>query len=239
MTRAPEPLATGQVHVWHARLDRADLTPEAVEGWLSEEEKERAARFRVERGRYRFTMSRAFLRGLLARYIGCSPAEVPLERAARGKPALASGPPDLSFNLSHSGELAVLAVCRGREVGVDVELVTGSDRAGRVAARVLSPGELAELRDTAVGGARETAFLSAWTRKEALLKACGTGIDRELAQIEVGTSGDLRAVRLVGHEGEWSVVSFRPAPGYVGAVAAEGTSLEVRGPHEARWALPG
>ena len=215
-----------QVHVWHTRLDERT---QPVEAWLSRAERERAARFRSQRERRRYVAARTFLRSLLARYLSCSPTEVVLGHASGGKPELRSGTGQLRFNLTRSGELAAAAIGAAREVGVDVERVDPARHPERLASRVLSPAEVAELDATAPGAERQQGFLRAWTRKEALLKACGTGIDRELATLDVGID-DARVVTLADRAGSpsaWSVASFDPAPGYVGAVAASGPGLEV------------
>jgi 4'-phosphopantetheinyl transferase len=225
-------LARGQVQVWHGRLDETPLPLALAETWLSGEERQRAARFHFERDRRRFVAACLFLRSLLSRYLDCSPSEIVLGSASGGKPVLTSGGDQLCFNLSHSGELAVAAIGHAREVGVDVEFVGPSRRPELLASRVLSSAERAELDATADGAERQRAFLRAWTRKEALLKACGTGIDRDLATVDVGCDGrpDARVITLADQAGassQWSVVSIHPAPRYVGAVAARGQGLNV------------
>lgn len=224
MTAASEP---GWVHVWHAALDRPAHPPEALVESLSSRERERAARLRFERDRRRYVMAHGFLRGLLARYLGCAPAAVALGLEASGKPRLAA-PATLRFNLAHSGELAVAVVADGRDVGADVERVRAL-RARGLARRVLSARELAELGEERV---TEADLLACWTRKEAVLKASGDGLRRDPATVEVG-SGAAAAATLVtlerngGGGGQWTVVSLAPADGYVAAVAARGPGLEL------------
>ena len=240
-------LADGRVHVWHAALEGAGPSLERAAACLSDEERERAARFRFERDRRRFVLSCAFLRGLLSHYLDCSPREVAMRREPGGKPRLERAPEPLRFNLSHSGELAVAAVAHGGEVGVDVETLGKSRRLDLLERRVLSAGEREQLRTIAEDAARQLAFLRAWTRKEAVLKAIGSGIDRDLTTIDVGVGGgasadgagageeggeglDPRVVTLADQGGipsQWSVASFVVAPGYASAVAASGPELHL------------
>jgi len=229
MTQPLGPPTGRQVHVWHARLDRAELRGEQAKGWLSDVERERAGRRHFDRDRLRFVAGHAFLRALLARYLACSPAEVAITKAAAGKPGLARDDEDLRFNLSHSGDIAVVAVATRHEVGVDVELVSRPRSPEALAPRVLSREELAELAVAGAPAEQRLAFLAAWTRKEAVLKASGTGIDRDLTAIDVGIERGQRVVELAGEEGRssWSVTSFDPPAGYVGAVAVAGHGMEL------------
>ena len=226
MTDAP---AAGEAHVWHAALDGPAPALEALARWLSPEERERADRFRVEHGRRRYVRAHAFLRGLIGRYLGCSPETVALRAGTGGKPELAP-PATLRFNLAHSGELAIAVIAGGREVGADVERIRALRHRSGLARRVLSPAELDELGQ----GLGEVELLSCWTRKEAVLKATGDGLRRDPATVEAGPGGTA-LVTLPGNGsagGQWQVVSLAPAPGYVAAIAAHGPGLELR---EAAW----
>ena len=222
-----------EVHVWHARLDDAALVDGEAWASLSRAERERAARFHLEPHRRRFFASHAFLRELLGRYLDRPAADVELAETPGGKkPRLAAGTGTgtggVYFNLSHSGEVAMAVVGTGREVGVDVESLADRPRPlESLGPRVLSSAELAQLA-AAESSERQRAFLRAWTRKEAVLKAGGTGIDRDLPEVEVGIEAAGRVVALATADGHtsWSVTSVDPAPGYVGAAAVEGVGLE-------------
>ena len=214
----------GEVQLWHAALDAPDVSPDVL-SWLSPSEVDRARRLRFDRDRRRFIAAHGFLRALLARHVGCHPRNVSLRRAPAGKPQLAEGA--VRFNLAHSGELALVALASEREVGADVELVRPLRSPNSLARRVLSPGELAELERTSAAPA--SALLVGWTRKEAVLKACGQGLRREPGSVEVGISASAAARTVsLGDATTWSVVSQAVAPGYVAAVAAEGKGLKPR-----------
>jgi len=165
-----------EVRCWSARLD---VAPDQFYGTLSDDERRRAARFRFERDRRRFIVARGELRELLGRYLDTRASELRFVYNAFGKPALS---PEfggrLKFNLSHSADLALIAIATDREVGVDVEY--------------LRPDE-------------PRTFFEAWTKQEAYVKARGEGL----------SDGPV-----VFAEG-WSLHTFEPAPGYLGALAVE------------------
>jgi 4'-phosphopantetheinyl transferase len=130
---------------------------------LSREERERAERFARVEDRRRWSRSRGVLRALLGNYAGADPKSLRFSIGVHGKPSLAVGPMGLCFNLSHSGNIAIYAFALGCAVGIDVELSGQEIDMLAVAARTLDPQAL------------EREFLSAWVRREALLKCRGIG----------------------------------------------------------------
>ena len=188
---------------------RLDLDPGAVAalaGWLHDDECRRADRFRLARDRRRHVVARGLLRELLAARLGTHPRAVEFSYGAHGKPCLAPGSAaqDLRFSVSHSGELALFAFCRGREVGVDVEAVVPMRDADAVARQFFSPSELRAYR-ALEPDAREAGFFTCWTRKEACLKALGGGLQSFLSELDAPPG--------------WSLSSFSPAPGHAAALA--------------------
>lgn len=202
------------VHVWVASLDRPF---EAFAALLDEGERARAARFAFERHRRRFIVAHAMLRLVLADLLEADPASLRFTTGPHGKPQLADHA--LRFNLSHSGERAAVAVASDREVGIDIEVVRPMSQLGSFAALVLAPAELAALARTA-GSEQTRAVLSAWTRKEALVKARGDGLRENPAALDVGFGPDAAAV------GGLCVRRLDVGDGYVGAVAAVGRHWE-------------
>ncbi|MEU8572516.1 4'-phosphopantetheinyl transferase superfamily protein [Streptomyces asoensis] len=185
-----------QVQVWWARLD--DARP-ALLTLLDPVERARYESTPDPAARGRFLVGCALGRLVLGRLLDLPPADVPLRRVCprcggpHGKPRLRTPPTGLSgepqaldFSVTHSGRLVGVAVCRDGEVGLDVEesgpgTVVDVDSAARVA---LSAAELAALR-ARPAGERQSAFLRTWTRKEAVLKALGTGLTVPLRELEV------------------------------------------------------
>lgn len=166
---------------------------------LDAAESQRAATMSAAAVRADFVTSRVLLRRVLGALLGRPPAAVELVIGAHGKPAvrLRDDEPALHFNLSHSGGLWLLGVARDA-IGVDIEMRAAAPNAARLAARVFSTAENSQLEAAAAVGetARDTAFLRGWTRKEAVLKAVGSGFTLAASTLEVGTDPAPRAVQL-------------------------------------------
>jgi 4'-phosphopantetheinyl transferase len=160
-----------------------------LEAELNEEERERAARFRFATDRKRFIVAHGALRVLLARYIDLRPRDVCFEVGAFGKPRLASGinPVGLCFNISHSGDWAIVAAAKRREVGVDLERIDPKRADGAIVARFFAADERSAL-GLLSGDAWREGFFRCWTRKEAYLKAVGDGLHRPLESFSVSLS---------------------------------------------------
>lgn len=188
---------------------------------LSREERERAARIR--RGRDRWIVGRALLRLVLGGCLGREPRSIEFRLGPNAKPELApdEGEPPPHFNLSHSGRLVLIAVADA-PVGVDVERIRELDLAG-MARQVFRPDEAAALNG--IPAARRTeAFIAAWTRKEAYLKARGLGIGG-MRGVAVDVNPDEPA-RLLGADDSdirrWTLVDLAVEPGYRAALAVLG-----------------
>lgn len=180
-------LEAGEVHLWWGELGRVGIL-DGSRRWLSDDERARSERFRRERDAHAFLQRRLFLRSVLSAYAGRAAHELIFERGALGKPRLCNGG-ELCFSLSRSGERVLLGVARGAELGVDVERreprLEDPEELSRLARRVLTAAESAALERTPAAQ-RVSAFLRAWTRKEAWLKALGLGLSREPDTVEAG-----------------------------------------------------
>ncbi|QXD15524.1 4'-phosphopantetheinyl transferase superfamily protein [Rhodocaloribacter litoris] len=224
-------LDPGEVHVW--RVSLAGVPPPALARVLSPDERARADRFVYDVHRHRFVTARGVLRHLLGRYLGCDPAVLRFNYGPRGKPALAApdGTP-LRFNVSHSHELALVAVACGREVGVDVERCDPRRAAEDIAARFFAPEEVAAFR-ALPPGERVAGFFNAWTRKEAYMKATGQGLalglDRFCVSLAPGAPPALLSTAWNPPDAaRWSLHALDPGPGYAAALAVEGHGLTLR-----------
>jgi 4'-phosphopantetheinyl transferase len=174
----PEPsefpmLSGDALHVWAVPLDRGRATSTTLDERLSPDERDRADGFALVKPRQTFVAGRVALRSLLGEYLQLPPEQVPIVLESNGKPRLVGG--DVRFNLAHSGNLALVAVTRGCEIGVDVELVRPIDHAHEIAARNFHAAEQAAIR-VATAAELPAIFMRLWTRKEAVLKALGTGL---------------------------------------------------------------
>jgi 4'-phosphopantetheinyl transferase len=182
------------------RVDDAGPVDKAFET-LSPEERERAGRFRSETDRACFQAGRVLLRRLLIP--GVDPAGLEITIGSRGKP-LCADPRAPAFNLSHAAGWVALALAPAGKVGVDLESADRRVRVDRLAGRVFSQTEL-----EAVGRGGRRGFLRMWTRKEARVKAEGTGIGTTLKSIDTLEPGG----------GGWVYHAFTPGEGMLGCVA--------------------
>jgi 4'-phosphopantetheinyl transferase len=206
-------LLPGEVHVY-----LADVAAQDTAEPLDEQESARAARFAFEADRRRFVAAHAVLGQILSRYTGRRPAELRFTYGPSGKPALdGGGGPE--FNMSHSGDLALYAVARGRAVGIDVERVQPEVAQELTAARFFTPAET-EALFSLPEGRRARAFFTVWTRKEACLKATGEGLSVPLSAFMVWPEPDP----------PWHVVDLDVGPDYAAALAAQGGGWTLR-----RW----
>lgn len=175
--------APNHVHLWTVPLEQPDEEVEQCARLLSYEERGVAAKFQFAEHRRRYVVAHAALRRILAGYLEQEPAEIQFTQAPGRKPRLLCGDSPC-FNLSHSCELAMVAVSSTREVGVDIEQHRDLDDFELLARDVFAADE--ELRWRAhPGAARTSAFYNQWTMKEALLKAMGVGLAANLRQISV------------------------------------------------------
>lgn len=218
--------------VWCVDLD---ITPDLDQlvATLSQDERIRASGFAFERDRNRFIAARSALRSILAAWVGIPAEELEFEYGTRLKPALAPWcrVADLRFNLSHSKGCALVALTHGHEIGVDVEQARHIDDAHAIVTREFSDGDRAAFEALPLEE-RSEAFIHAWVRKEAFLKATGEGLHRSLADIEV-TFAPHEAARILAVSGDysaserWSMSSLMPRSGYIGAIVAEAPVVEL------------
>jgi 4'-phosphopantetheinyl transferase len=197
------PIAPDEAHVWKVRLDVDSGKYAELLKTLSPEEQRRAGAFRRAAPRQAFAVARAALRRFLARYLGTAPSEIKLCIDANTKPRLAANQNtlDLRFNVAHSGELALVAVTRDCEVGVDVEKFRPVRHACEIASRYFHPEEIKVIVGSPATN-RDDVFLQCWTMKEAVLKAVGTGIANSLEEFVVPCGIDEMAtadVKVAGH----------------------------------------
>ncbi len=174
-----------------------------AEAVLSREEILRTRRFVRPVDSDRFIVAHGALRMVLGLYLSTDPQALEFRAGPMGKPALVQTFTDLRFNLSHSADLALIAVARGREIGVDVERVERGIEFDPIVEHYFEPAEAWDLR-IAPPQERVSRFFDLWTRKEACVKAEGTGLGS------------------AARTDRFQVRSLCPAEGYAGAVASEG-----------------
>jgi 4'-phosphopantetheinyl transferase len=226
----PSPsLEAGTVHVWRISLDQPDETLERFRRTLEPEELNRAGRFHFEKHRRHFVVARGFLRSVVARYLETQPESLRFAYGAYGKPALASAHV-LRFNLSHSHEVALLAVALDAELGVDVEHIRADFATEDIARRFFSRAEV-EAFNALPRAEQVAAFFRCWTRKEAYIKAIGKGLSQALDAFDVTLTPGERPM-LLRAEGDdasrWVMSDIDVGESYAGALAVERPVAEVR-----------
>ena len=227
------------IQIWTAHLSLL-RSNEIVElaALLDAAERSRAARFRFARDRQYYVAARGLLRQLLGTVLNRPASELIFEYGRNGKPAIAgTGSRGLHFNVSHSAGWAMFALAWDRELGIDLEAAGQLARKAQdlfdLAVRVLSPCELAIWRALPSDAARCNAFLRAWTRKEAYLKATGEGLRDRLERIEVAldAADPQRSLTLPCFpQGEeipryWTLYDLPSPLGFAAAVAIEDSRL--------------
>ncbi|WP_420844577.1 4'-phosphopantetheinyl transferase family protein [Legionella cardiaca] len=193
-----------RIDIWEFSL--ANLPPCAT-SLLTKEEHERANRFYFERHQRRFIVARAMLRTILARYLKQDAATLSFEYNHHGKPQVQSS--NLEFNLSHSAELALLAVGRQFPLGIDLEFFSARPYQG-IAKNMFSPQEI--LNFSKLSPARQPlSFFHIWAQKEALIKACGLGLAYPTQQFDVPVVPPTNEL-IVDHKHQttWQMISFMP-----------------------------
>lgn len=225
--------ARGAVHVWSASLARSDAEVAHLAGTLSQDERMRVGRLHAPRDRRHFIVARGVLRALLGGYLGLPPAALGFIYASAGKPEVAHdhGPEKLRFNVAHSDGNALYAISAGHRVGVDIEVVRPLVDMEGVSRLVFSERERQELW-ALPPALRQRAFFDGWTRKEAVLKACGHGLNADLQRTEVsmvGREGSLLRT-LEGNprvRTEWTLVRVEMGQDLAAAVAVEAPHARV------------
>ena len=215
------------VDVWQLDCARHRNASRVFDSALDAPERARLRIMRRADARLQFSAGRWLARHVLARRLGCAEAEVELIAGAHGRPSLVTG--DIDFNLSHAGSFVVLALSAAR-VGVDVEATTRATDWRSIARRFFSAVETAAIEACAETEQR-TAFFRTWVRKEAFVKALGTGIATGLGRFDVSTGAEpaLTSARIDGIDArEWSIRDLAPSPGHLGAVAVRATRPRVR-----------
>jgi 4'-phosphopantetheinyl transferase len=179
-------LGRNEVHVWRASLDEFSPQRDNFLHTLAAEEQTRAERFYFQTDCGRFINAHGILRAILGLYLNRAPNCLSFCYSSYGKPALTreSGGDAIRFNMSHSRGVALYAVTRGREIGIDLEFIRSDLEVEQIAERFFSRSEIATLRALPTD-LQKYAFFLCWTRKEAYIKARGEGLSLPLDQFDV------------------------------------------------------
>lgn len=219
-------LEPGEIHIWRVCLDRERASARGFFEVLSADEKQKAGKYHFEQDRDNFVVARGILRQMLGGYLDMPPGEIRFSYSQYGKPALDFGmnANGLRFNVSHSNGLALYAVAREQEVGIDIECIDESFAIRPVAATCFSPSEMSVL-DELPSDRQPAAFFSGWTRKEAYVKAVGEGVSMPLQEITVSLLPDDLQISMAANDRSearnWCLVTLPFDSDYAAALAVE------------------
>ena len=218
-------LLPDEVHIWQQSLVVSPHHVQRLSALLSQDEHQRANRFRRQIDRQQYIVGRGSLRHILSQYLHLNPEQIQFGYSSLGKPFLVTNnvPSSLQFNLSHSGRQMLVAVSAGSRIGIDLEYAHRNLEALALSKRYFSPREQQLLSTSS--HSQSTCFLQLWTCKEALLKASGSGL-RDLDRIKVLALPKSPADQvLFTYQPRYQNFTLRvlPAPSdYIAALAVEG-----------------
>jgi 4'-phosphopantetheinyl transferase len=221
-----------ELHVWLASVELASERLDELERTLSADEIARAEKFYFQHDRRRFVGRRGILRAILANYLEMKPSGLRFVYNEFGKPGfeVSQETGSLSFNLSHSGELVLIAVAIDRDVGVDIEFIDNSVPFEEVAKRVLSVNEIAAL-EALPESLRRAGFFNCWARKEAYVKALGMGLSMPLNSFDVslvqGETATYVESASSSDTSNWKIENLSIDSRYAAAVSAAGGDWNV------------
>ena len=211
------------VHVWWG-ISQPDDFEEVSAAVLSADEMLRASRFYHARDRQRYIAARRFLRQVLSCYTKVEPERLQFAYGVHGKPEIRGSATDVEFNLSHTRDAVAVAVSRSRKVGIDIEYSGAQRNTEAIAQSFFTVREQQQINRLPVQD-HDAAFLALWTRKEALLKACGAGLAAPLDDVSITprTFDRLDEPASASLGGQfWSVCNLDLQPDLVCALAVQG-----------------
>ncbi|MFO0755660.1 MAG: 4'-phosphopantetheinyl transferase superfamily protein [Byssovorax sp.] len=227
MAAEPMPLSPGEAHLFYVLEDQVKepLLLARYEALLAPEERARRDRYRFDKNKHEYLLTRALCRTVLSRYMPVPPAAWTFSANAHGCPSVAT--PEaarfLRFNLTNTSGLVACLVARDRDVGVDVEDTERHGETVQIADRFFSPSEVAELKAQPPGRQRAR-FFDYWTLKEAYIKARGMGLAIPLDHFsyllaEGRPIGIAFAPELPDDPASWQFAQHRPTPRHLISLA--------------------
>ncbi len=226
-------LAAGAAHVWRVDL-LVQFGVDELKETLSMDELHRAQCFHFAADRRRFVVRSAVRRYLIGRYLSLEPSAIRFATGNCGKPGIAGQEEHggLRFSCSHSGDMALIAFVRGREIGVDLEQRRPLPEALQLAHTFFSPLERSALASLPAAQ-QETAFFDCWTRKEAFVKGLGLGLSFPLNRFTVSVGPDCPAALLQVEDDQsavtrWWMQNLDEGPNYSATLVHEGSEARIQ-----------
>lgn len=224
-------LQPSQLHVWSVR--KSDHENRLQKYWeiLEDTEKERALSFRFGKDRDCFIIARGVLRNLLGTYLQMAPDQVTFQLGDHGKPYV-NHPSQIRFNISHSGDTILLGFVQKHRIGIDIEYTKRKVAVKKIAKLFFAEEEVTSL--CRLDQAYHTqAFYNCWTRKEAFIKAVGSGLSFPLDQFVVSLDSTKEATLIdtkwdKKEKYKWTLHTIEPRKDYIGAVSVKGNVSDIQ-----------
>jgi len=208
-------------HIWH--LEPRAVYNTLMKDLLSQREMSRANAFRFEKDQLCFIACRAALRQILGTHFACDPKQLQINLDFYGKPYLENNP--VYFNISHSGDRALIAIHESSPIGVDIELVQSLPDATQIAQRFFSQSEYEEYQSLSEEE-KPRGFFHCWTRKEAFIKAIGQGLSYPLKDFDVSLSKNSKPLLQRHNEDEsWHAHNITVSDNYLAAAVYQSPTL--------------
>ncbi len=223
-------LPENEVQLWYFKVDEFLKDVESYANLLSLKETARANSFKFAKDRTVYILARGLLRILSGRYLNEIPKKIKFDYGEYGKPGYKFQTP-IKFNISHSGNMIVMAFARNCEIGVDIEKIKEDFDVIDIAQHFFSPDEIQTLK-ALPEHEQIYGFYRCWTRKEAFIKAKGSGLSFSLTSFSVSLDADraklLRTDWAAAERKEWKLFTFTPAKDYLGALSVREEVNSVR-----------
>lgn len=218
-----------ETHVWRLTLEMNPAQLNNAKLFLNKEELSRVRRFYFDKHRNHYIAAHGQMRKILCYYLNVKNEDLNFSFNEFGKPFLENGA--LYFNISHSNNLALLAINLKFELGVDIEWKKRKVNHLQIGERFFSAKEFSDLKSLPPEHQRQ-GFFNCWTRKEAYIKARGKGLGIPLKEFEVSLKPDESVeLRSTNHDPEavssWHLYSVNPHPDYTGALCVNHTQEKI------------
>lgn len=221
----PKYVLNNNVHIWQLNISQTKSHYDYFYNLLSKDEKLKVERFKFKKDRITSTLARGVLRLLLSKYLNCPTDAIIFKYGEYGKPELVNHK-TVKFNVSHSGEMIVMAFCNHYDIGIDVEYINRDFDVFDIVDNYFSKQEIKALHKIPNNQQTE-AFFRGWTRKEAFVKAKSQGLSFPLDSFSISIDADENAdlYETVWDKNEknlWNIVPFETHKDYKAAFAVKG-----------------
>ncbi len=221
-----------EVHIWMTSVSLLKKEIPLFKSLLNHEESSRTTRFVYEKDRDTCILSRVALRDILGRYLAINPRAIAFNNNEYGKPFIdrKDNADNITFNLSHAGDVIICGITSNRDIGIDVELIKEMESIDALIRQNFS-GIEQEYFKRLSPDEKKRAFFTCWTRKEAYIKAHGKGLSYPLDSFSVTVGpGDDASLLCDDNDdvSSWSLKEIISSPEYVGAVAVKGRNINYR-----------